>query len=111
MKRIVLAFVIAVAVASAVAAQSFSLTTGQDYGNDWTTNQRLVYAVGYRGGFNMGAAAQKVGTYRRLSECMKDWPYAQLQAVVDKYVRDHIAEWHTDISLLTFNAISAACKP
>ncbi len=111
MKRLGLAFVIAVVAASAVAGQSNSTMTGQDYSNDWSTNQRLMYAVGYRGGFNMGGAAQQVGNYRRLSECVKDWTYGQLQAVVDQYVRDHPWEWHMDISLLTFSAILAACKP
>ena len=36
-------------------------------------------------------------------------PFGQRRAIVDKYVADHPADWHKDMSMLVWSAVQAAC--
>ena len=46
-----------------------------------------------------------------ISACMKDTPRDQVVAMVEKYVRDHPAEWLRPMPLLLFSTLSEACPP
>ncbi|HAF21424.1 MAG TPA: hypothetical protein DCK93_00695 [Blastocatellia bacterium] len=82
---------------------------GKDY-LDMTANEKRAYAMGAINGMLVApffaAPKEKVAW---LETCAVNMSDEQVAAIFTKYIRDHPAEWHYGLNVLSFSAMRDAC--
>ena len=82
---------------------------GKDY-LDMTANEKRAYAMGAINGMLVAplfvAPKEKMAWLETCSVNMTD---EQVAAILTKYIRDHPAEWHYGMNVLSFSAMIDAC--
>ncbi len=82
---------------------------GKDY-LDMPANEKRAYAMGALNGMLVAplfaAPKEKVAW---LETCTVNMTGEQVAAILTKYIRDHPAEWHYGLNVLSFNAMVVAC--
>src|SRR6266849_3090137 len=84
-------------------------------------NVKLVYVRGILDGWSqlevirmsskVESRAEDDALYGTIARCMAGrMSGEQTKAIVDKYVAEHPAQWHEEMALLVWLAMSAACK-
>lgn len=90
-----------------VIAQGF--LKGKDY-LDLSANEKRAYAMGAINGMLLApifaAPKEKVAWLETCTVNMND---EQVAAILTKYIRDHPAEWHYGMNVLSFRAMIDAC--
>lgn len=82
---------------------------GRDY-LDMDTAEKRAYAMGAINGMLVAplflAPQERV---KWLETCTANMTDDQIAAILTKYLRDNPGEWHRNLNVLTFNAMSGAC--
>jgi len=82
--------------------------TGNDYLN--RINQRVDYLMGVADGMRLaplfGASEIKMKWFE---DCINRMPHTQLQAIVDKHLKDNPDKWKYPMHILAFQSLNKAC--
>ena len=104
---------------------SFAITA-----NDWrdklNEGQRLAFVMGINDAWQLNvfynvnklktedrstvSISEIDGYQANLISCSKDMTYTQMTAIISKYVDSHPEDWHQQMALHAFLAITTACK-
>jgi hypothetical protein len=100
------------------AQEKSSFFTGQGWAQQMPSEMRIGYIVGYLDGYDLALAfaeaarASKSGPQdiiRSSSVCWHKMTFGQLEAIVDKAVKDHPETWDKDTAVLAADALTSAC--